>query len=116
VHSEALPAELEALYLQMDGLWTGAVEPPGGERPFDPHEEYFVFVPIERLLEHHDDREDGLIVLDQHPDYFSWTMLSREDGAIYHSTKLERSDPPRRIAGSLVEYLDRLAESYGRYP
>jgi hypothetical protein len=111
--SEALPPELEALYAEMNGLWTGAVQPPGGEQTFDTAEEYFVFVPIETLLEHEGDRDDGLIIFNQHPDYFSWTMLSREDGGIYHATKLDGPDKARKVAASLAQYLDQLAEAYG---
>jgi hypothetical protein len=113
IEADPLPAALEALYAEMNGLWTGAVDGPGGERPFDEGEEYFVFMTLEGVLAHHDDRDDGLIIVNQHPDYFSWTMLSRDDGAVYQASKLDGGDPPEKIAASLVEYLDQLAATYG---
>ena len=70
-------------------------------------------MPLDRLLEHSDDREDGLIILNQHPDYFSWTMLSPEDGAIYSATKLDGKAPPKKVAPSLAKYLEQLGASYG---
>lgn len=108
----ALPPELEALYAEMNGLWVGAVEPPGGERQFDATEDGFIFMPIQSILEHFDDREDGMILLNQHPDFFSWTMISPKDGGIYCATKLERA--PRKVAASLCEYLDQLSEGFGQ--
>jgi hypothetical protein len=114
--SEALPSALEALYREMDGLWTWPVASPGGQRPFDSREEYFVFMPLEGLLLHHDDRADeGLIILNQDPDFRSWTMLSRRDGAIYHATRFDGAKPPKKIASTLVEYLKQLATSYGSF-
>jgi hypothetical protein len=108
-----LPAELEALYDLMDGLWTGAVEPPGGEQPFDPGADAFVFAPLERVLQHAGDRDDGLIVFNQHPDFLRWTMIDPSDGAILVATKLD-DGPPARFAASLADFLLALAESYGR--
>lgn len=108
-----LPTEFEALYAEMNGLWTGPVDPPGGERAFDAGEEYFVFVPLEQLLEHHGDRDDGLIVLNQHPDYFSWILLSTKDGAVYSGSKLDGKAPPKQVSLSLAKYLEQLASSYG---
>ncbi len=111
--SEPLPPALEAFYAVADGVWTGAVARPGGEQAFDADAEHLVLMTLENHIVHHDDRDDGLLVLNQDPDYFQWTMLSREDGAIYHATKLDGDVPPKRIAASLVDYLDQLAASYG---
>lgn len=97
----------------MNGLWTGAAKAPGGELKFDDGAESFVFVPLEVLVEHFDDRDDGMIILNQHPDYFSWTMFNTRDEAIYSATKLDGKKPPKKIAASLVEYLEQLGSRYG---
>jgi hypothetical protein len=102
-----LPALVEALYAELGGLW---VEPAkkGGERAFDREAEYFVFAPLDLLI----DRYHDVVILDQHPDHFSWVMLDPDTGTISTATKLDRT--PVKIAGSLVEYLELLAEGYGR--
>jgi hypothetical protein len=100
-----LPPLVEALYAELGGLW---VQPAakGGERAFDPDAEYFVFAPLETLL----DRDE--LILDQHPDHFSWVMLDPDTGTITTANKIDRT--PQKVAGSLVEYLELLAEGYGR--
>jgi hypothetical protein len=113
VNSEPLPPALEAIYAEMNGLWTGAMKPPGGEQAFDPDAESFVFVPIERLLEQDEERGDELIIFDQQPGSFGRTMLSRKDGGVYQATRLDGPGTPRRVAASLAEYLEQLAETYG---
>jgi hypothetical protein len=104
-----LPPLVEALYTELGGLW---VEPHnvGGAQPFDPDAEHLVFVTLDQLLEREGDRDE--LILDQHPDYFSWTMLDRTTGAITTANKLDRT--PVKVAGSLVEYIELLAEGYGR--
>ncbi len=77
----------------------------GGARDFDPHEEYFVFAPFGRVLERD-------YILDQHPDHFSWVTLDPDTGIIATANKLDLE--PRRIADSLVEYVEVLAAGYGR--
>lgn len=104
-----LPPLVEALYAELGGLWC---EPHGkaGERPFDGGAEYFVFAPLETILERADELDT--IILDQHPDHFSWVMLDPVTGAVTSANKLDRT--PQKVAGSLVEYLELLAEGYGR--
>jgi hypothetical protein len=100
-----LPPLVEALYAEIGGLWC---EPhaKAGEHAFDSHAEYFVFAPLATVLDRHD------LILDQHPDHFSWVKLDPEKGTITTANKLDRT--PQKIAGSLVEYLELLAEGYGR--
>ena len=104
ITGEEVPPMLEALYGEIGGLWVrGAVI--GGARDFDPHEEYFVFAPFGRVLERD-------YILDQHPDHFRWVTLDPDTGVIATANKLDRE--PRRIADSLVEYVELLAAGYGR--
>lgn len=104
-----LPPLLEALYSELGGLWC---EPHdrAGEQPFDQDAEYFVFAPLATVLDRADELDE--IILDQHPDHFSWVMLDRDTGAITTANKLDRT--PQKVAGSLVEYVELLAEGYGR--
>lgn len=104
-----LPPLLEALYTELGGLW---VRPhrSGGEQPWNPDAEYFVFAPLANLLDRPDAGDE--LVLDAHPDNFSWVMLDRTTGAITTANKIDRT--PVKIAGSLVEYIELLAEGYGR--
>ncbi|WP_394828156.1 hypothetical protein [Pendulispora albinea] len=122
-----LPRALEALYGAMNSLWTGPVAAPGGERRLDRGEESFVFMPLERLLAHHArGRGDGIVLNHdlghlydlrdardgQGSDDRSWTILHPADGAIYTQTK--RDAMPRKMASSLVDYLNQLAMSFGK--
>lgn len=102
-----LPPLLEALYAELGGLWCRPDEKPG-EHAFDAEAEYFVFAPLPTIL----DRAGDDLILDQHPDHFSWVILDPESGAITTATKLDRT--PQKVAGSLVEYVELLAEGYGR--
>jgi hypothetical protein len=104
-----LPPLLEALYTELGGLW---VRPHtiGGEQPWNPDAEYFVFAPLTTIVERAGETDE--LVLDQHPDHFSWVMLDRTTGAVTSANKLERT--PVKVAGSLVEYIELLAEGYGR--
>jgi hypothetical protein len=104
-----LPPLVEALYTELGGLW---VRPhrSGGEQPWNPDAEYFVFAPLASVLERSEASDE--LVLDAHPDHFSWVMLDRTTGAITTANKLDRT--PVKIAGSLVEYIELLAEGYGR--
>lgn len=104
-----LPPLVEALYSEIGGLWCEP-DKKGGEQPFDDDAEYFVFAPLETILERAGELDE--IILDQHPDHFSWVMLDPASGAITTANKLDRT--PQKIAGSLVEYLELLAEGYGR--
>lgn len=107
ITGEQLPPMLEALYGELDGLWVGGAS-IAGRREFDPDDEALVLAPIEHVLGHHLD----VFILDQHPDHFSWVTLEPETGIISTANKLDRD--LRRIAGSLVEYLEQLAAGYGR--
>jgi hypothetical protein len=106
---EDLPPLVEALYTELGGLWVRPHK-TGGAQPWDAEAEHFVFAPLERVL----DKSDGLdaIILDEHPDHFSWVMLDRTTGAVTTANKIERT--PVKVAGSLVEYIELLAEGYGR--
>lgn len=104
-----LPAAVEALYAELGGLWVHGDE-EGGERAFDPSEEYFVLAPFERLFDDDRDRDDWF-VLSVHPDYFQWVMTHVETGEVATANKLDRT--PKVIAPSLVAYLEQLAASYG---
>jgi len=104
-----LPPLVEALYAELGGLWCEP-DKKGGEQAFEPDAEYFVFAPLETILQRADELDE--IILDQHPDHFSWVMLDADTGAITTANKLDRN--PQKIAGSLVEYLELLAEGYGR--
>lgn len=114
IDADPLPAALEALYAELDGLWTGVVAPPGGARPFDAQAEELVFLSLDELITLNEElgADTELILFDRDPDSFRWTMLSREDGAVYSSTKFDR-DEPRRVADSLAAYIDALAARYG---
>lgn len=102
-----LPPLLEALYAELGGLWCRPDKKPG-EHAFDAGAEYFVFAPLATIL----GRAGDDLILDQHPDHFSWVILDPESGAITTATKLDRT--PQKVAGSLVEYVELLAEGYGR--
>jgi len=110
--SPALPKLLEALYAELGGLWTGPVEPPGGEQPFERGAASYVIMPLSEVLDHADDRPDGLVVFGQQGDYFSLKLLGSDDGAVYSISRLDYG-PPRKVADSLVEWLDALAAAYG---
>jgi hypothetical protein len=104
-----LPPLVDALYTELGGLW---VRPHtiGGEQPWNPDAEYFLFAPLTTIVERAGETDD--IILDEHPDHVSWVTLDRKTGTITTATKLERT--PVKIAGSLVEYIELLAEGYGR--
>jgi hypothetical protein len=104
-----LPPLVEALYTEVGGLW---VQPHnvGGEQPFDPDAEHLIFVTLATMLAREGDTD--ALLLDRHPDHFSWTLLDPATGAITTANKLDRT--PVKIAGSLVEYIELLAEGYGR--
>jgi len=104
-----LPPLLEALYAELGGLWCEPDTKPG-EHAFDDGAEYFVFAPIATLFERAVEADE--LILDQHPDHFSWVTLDPESGAITTANKLDRT--PQKVAGSLVEYVELLAEGYGR--
>lgn len=110
-----LPPALEGLYAEIDGLWTGSEDPPGGK--LDDGEirerEDMIFVSLEHMLEC-ENVFDGMITLKHEPG--DWMFISLEDGGIY---QLDRSVPianakPVKLAPSLSGYLDLLAETYGR--
>ena len=69
-----------------------------------------MFAPLTTIVERAGETDE--LVLDQHPDHFSWVMLDRKTGAITSANKIDRT--PVKIAGSLVEYIELLAEGYGR--
>ncbi|HPH65988.1 MAG TPA: hypothetical protein PLF40_09605 [Kofleriaceae bacterium] len=104
------PPSLEALYAELGSLWVGGGK-KGGERPASANEEFFVFAPFGVLLDRNAESDD-LIVLDQHPDNFSWVQLDRTTGEVSKANKLDRT--PRIVTATLVEYVDLLAQGYGR--
>jgi hypothetical protein len=104
------PPALEALYAELGSLWVGGAK-KGGERPASANEEYFVFAPFDVMLDRNAERDD-LIVLDQDPDSFSWAQLDCTTGQVSKANKLDRT--PRIVAASLVEYVELLAQGYGR--
>lgn len=114
LHAAALPAALEALYCELDGLWVGGVAGPGGAQAFSPKSEYFVIAPLAVLLDRSLDRDDTFIALNQDPDSFRSVLLDIDDGAVYRATKLD-DGPPTKIATSLPQYLELLASTYGTH-
>lgn len=108
-----LPSPLLDLYSVIGGLWVGETKAPGGEQTFEADREYYVFAPFESLIDlaWTYDREDGFIVMNTDPDFFYRTLIS-PDGEIFAETKLDAQ--PRKTADSLVQYLGKLADSYGR--
>jgi len=106
-----LPAEVEALYSELDSLWVGFCDPPGGRQEEDPNDGSYVFAPLERVLERSDDI-DGCLILSDDPDAFRWTLYRVEDGGVYERCKLD-DGPPKLVASSLKEYVKLLAKTYG---
>lgn len=103
--ARSLPPLLAALYTELGGLW---VRPhtTGGEQPWNADAGHFVFAALDMILESGGDQ----IIIDQHP--LSRVMLDRKTGAITTASKAEPT--PVKVAGSLVEYIELLAEGYGR--